>query len=154
MNGAKNMKNLNLGSGKKPKEGWINVDIIKSADVICRVGTEVLPFEDNSIDEASADNFLEHLNNEQFLFAMNDIWRVLKPRAKFWIRVPDAVRYPSGAFGDPTHKLFFTEKTFDYFTPCSTYRQHGQDYGFQLWMKKRSLQKQNGFLIAEIYPIK
>lgn len=145
---------LNIGCGQKHKKDFINIDINSPADVYCRVGTISLPLETSSVDYAEADNFLEHLNNEEFLFAMNDIWRVLKPGAEFWIRVPDVLKWPAGAFGDPTHKMFFTARTFDYFTPCNLYRMHGKGYGFKPWIKKKSIIRENGFLIARIKPIK
>lgn len=145
---------LNLGCGKKHKEGFINIDIHQPADVILKLGIIPLPFKENSIDEIEADNLLEHLSHEEFLFLMNDAWRVCKPGGRFWIRVPDVVRWPTGAFGDPTHKMFLSEKTFDYFTPCTLYRDHGEGYGFKLWIKTTPLLRQKGFLIAKIRPIK
>lgn len=148
------MTKLNLGCGQKHLEGYINIDMIAPADLVCKIGKEPLPFEDNSVEAIEADNFLEHLSNEEFLYTLNEAWRVMKPRGVFRIRVPDAVRWPNGAFGDPTHKMFLTERTFDYFTPCNLYRMHGRGYGFKLWIKTKSLERKNGFIIANIRPIK
>lgn len=147
------MKNLNLGSGKLHKSGYINVDIQQPADLILRVGKEVFPYKDGSIDRIEADNLLEHLDNDEFLMAMNECWRVLRKKGTFWFKVPDALRWPDAAFGDPTHKRYFTDRSFYYFTETQTYDNYGKEYGFKPW-RKILLTTDNKFFTCELTPIK
>jgi len=44
---------------------------------------------------------------------MNEVWRILKPGGRFHGAVPYALSM--WAVTDPTHKSFFTDRTFDYF---------------------------------------
>jgi len=124
---------INLGSGTKHKKGYVNIDYVAPADVILNIAKEKLPFEDGSVDKIEADNFLEHLDNEEFMHVMNECWRVLRPAGIFWFVVPDALRWPDGAFGDPTHKRFFVQRSFNYFTDHPTYHNYGKSYGFKMW---------------------
>jgi hypothetical protein len=56
---------------------------------------------------------------------MQEIYRICRPGASVILRVP---YYTSiGAFKDPTHKSFFTEETFKYF---SSHQWKGFDYRF------------------------
>ena len=103
---------LNLGCGKLHKKGYINCDIKEPADEVFDV-TKGLPFEDSSCSLIEADNLLEHIGDE-FIFVMNECHRVLEHGGKLWIKVPDAERWLAGAIGDPTHKRFFCERTFNY----------------------------------------
>lgn len=137
---------LNLGAGNIHKKGYYNVDIIEPADVICRIGKEALPFEDNSVDLVEADNLMEHLDNDEFLFAMNDMWRVLHNEGDFWMKVPDSLRWWNGAAADPTHKRFFVDKSFYYFTDTPTYHNYGKSYGFKMW-KQEFLETDNKFFV-------
>lgn len=59
------------------------------------------PWADSSIDEAHASHFVEHLNQEERVHFVNELWRVLKPGGKARIICPD---FSSGrAYGDMTH---------------------------------------------------
>ena len=53
---------LNLGSGKRKLEGYVNIDNRPEVDpdVVCDV-IEGLPYHDNSINEVRAFDFLEHI---------------------------------------------------------------------------------------------
>ena len=101
---------LNLGSGIYPASGFINLDIDPSVNPdIVRDVSRGLPFCDNFIDEVRAYHFLEHLSPEDFLFTLSEVHRVLKKGGLFDIIVP------LGITDDPTHKIFFTEKSFNVF---------------------------------------
>lgn len=105
---------LNLGSGGKPLEGYINVDSNTKApkvDVVHNLDIYPWPFEDESIDEVVMDQCLEHLNDHNR--AMKEIHRILKKGGVANISVPHFTwQY---AFHDPTHKHFFGYNTFFYY---------------------------------------
>lgn len=113
MNISSQSKKLNIGCGKDPKKGYINLDITKlpHVDVVHNLDKYPWPFKDNTFEEVFCDNVLEHL--ESITKPIEEIWRICKPKAKIIVKVPI---FPSVyAAVDPTHKQFFTYMTFDYF---------------------------------------
>jgi len=113
------MRVLDLGCGKKKLKGALGVDISKDsdADIIANLNHIPLPFKDNSFDLIHLDNVLEHLDN--LIGVVEEIWRIAKPGARVVIKAPWYMS--KGAFQDPTHRHFITDKTFDYFLPNSEY---------------------------------
>lgn len=110
---------LNLGCGNKKISSFIGVDHIKiaAADVNHDLNVTPYPFVFNSVDEIIADNILEHLND--IIAVMEEIHRICRNGAIIKISLP--YYKSSGAFSDPTHKHFFTENSFQYFTPEHEY---------------------------------
>lgn len=108
------MKKINLGCGKKYLEGYINTDVNRSvkADVYFNLNRIPYPFKKNFADLIRLDNVLEHLDDIPKV--MQELHRILKPAGIAEIYLPYAKS--DGAFQDPTHKHFFTEKSMDYFT--------------------------------------
>ncbi len=81
---------LNLGSGRKLKAGWVNVDAIRGADL--RVDLrEPLPLPDGCAEIVYSEHFFEHLSfpgdAESFL---GECRRVLRPGGRLSLGVPDA----------------------------------------------------------------
>jgi len=112
---------INLGSGKRKKEGFINIDNRREVfpDLICDVA-HVLPFKENSLNEVVAIDLLEHLERPGVLRLMDEIYRVLKPGGKFFHRTPsDEGR---GAWQDPYHRSAWNINTWSYYFSDSTYR--------------------------------
>jgi ubiquinone/menaquinone biosynthesis C-methylase UbiE len=93
---------LNLGSGVKRFEGFINVDSDPGCnpDFVARLGQDRLPFEDNSVDEVLAHHVFEHIGDGFFTF-LQDLYRVCKHQAVIDVHVP----HPRHDFflGDLTH---------------------------------------------------
>lgn len=144
---------LNLGCGSKHKPGYINVDYTAPADVIFDI-SRGLPFSDDTMDRIEADNLMEHFDNYEFMFVMNECWRVLKKDGTFWMKVPDALNWMDGAFGDPTHKRFFVPRSFLYFNKDSdTWRVYGKSYGFKPWLQIK-LETNKLFFEGEFMPYK
>lgn len=106
-------KVLHLGCGGKKLPGSTGVDFCEEsdADVIWDLDKTPYPFEDNSWDRVVAEHVLEHVNN--YLPAIEEIHRILKPGGVLDVEVP----YFSSvfAFSDPTHRRFYTSRSFDYF---------------------------------------
>ena len=109
---------LYFGCGKHRVEGFVGVDKLRmeTVDVVQDMNVLPYPFRDNSVEEVLLINILEHLPNT--VCVMEEIWRICKNGANIKILVP---YYNSpGAFQDPTHVSFFTERSFDYFTEDET----------------------------------
>lgn len=103
---------INLGGGRNKREGFLNIDIlsIPEVDIVADLNKGV-PLQDNSVDEMVALSILEHLDDT--CFVMEEIYRVCKRDARVTIKVP--YFKSTAAFKDPTHKRFFSERTFEYF---------------------------------------
>lgn len=78
---------LNLGCGRKLRNGCINIDHGDfGQEVKLDLERSPLPYEDNSVEYVRADHFIEHLFDAVPL--LNEVWRVLKPDGEFEIYVP------------------------------------------------------------------
>jgi hypothetical protein len=94
---------IDIGCGKTKQEGWIGIDKIKfdGVDHVMDAGKDKWPFTDDSVEEARASHFLEHLTGPERIHFVNELHRVLKKGAKCQIITP---HWASGrAFGDLTH---------------------------------------------------
>ncbi len=60
------------------------------------------PWPDDSIDEVRCSHFVEHLEVDERIHFVNELWRVLKPEASAAITTPYG--FSERAFGDLTHK--------------------------------------------------
>lgn len=104
---------LEIGCGKAKTKGAIGVDICRTeaTDAICDLN-DVLPFVDSVFDRIYAVDVLEHLGDIKRV--MEEVHRVAKPGAEFFIRVPHFSS--TQAYGDFTHRHFFNTESFNYFT--------------------------------------
>ena len=120
---------LNLGCGRSPLEGWVNVDLspLPGIDVVAdldRCRTQPLPFADDSAVEFRMTHVLEHIGDT--LALMQELHRIAQPRARITIRTP----YGSSddAYEDPTHRQRFFMNSFTYFAQPAYWR---ADYGYR-----------------------
>ena len=92
---------LNIGSGYKRYDGFLNVDDdpLVSPDFVVNLETGKLPFEDNSVEEIKAHHILEHIEN--FIPLMQEFYRVCKHGAIIDIVAPH--HNHEVYYGDPTH---------------------------------------------------
>jgi len=109
---------LDLGCGKAKRAGCVGMDrySLPGVDVVHDMKVVPWPFPDRSFDAVYANHILEHVPD--LIQTMEEIHRILKLGGRLFVRVP-FYRAP-GAFQDPTHVRFFTERTFEYFTPDGT----------------------------------
>lgn len=113
---------IDLGCGARRKQDAIGIDKYhcSGVDIVCDIENGI-PIEDNSVDKIYATYFLEHVDN--LIFTFQEMYRVLVNGGIVELLVP---YYTSiNAFKDPTHKNFFTEETFRYFSKDKWY---GSDY--------------------------
>jgi hypothetical protein len=95
---------LDLGCGPNPKEGFEGVDIIPFDGKVKHVVDlrAKWPWDDDSVTEAHASHFVEHLTAQERIHFCNELFRVLKGGAICQIVVPHWAS--CRAYGDPTHQ--------------------------------------------------
>ena len=83
---------LNLGCGKDIRKGYINIDIYQhpgvKLDYICDVSKKI-PLKNKSIEYVYIAHNLEHYNWLDAENVLREVKRVLKPKGKVRILVPD-----------------------------------------------------------------
>lgn len=112
---TKKFQNLNLGCGEREFPDCLNVDMRKTNICDLQMNLEKLPwpFPDERFESVFAFDIIEHFTD--VLGAMEEIHRVLKPggivyiHTSFWLS--------ENSFTDPTHKHFFTLRSFNFFDP-------------------------------------
>lgn len=149
------MIKLNLGSGISVANGFINIDkhytesqVVKEVGNLKKGTTYIqadimkLPFEDNYADYAEAVDVMEHLPIREVIKGMKEIFRVLKPGAKFIWFSPNSIgvatqlirtelltefdnmtyntlsmiMYGNQITNDELHRVIITPKTAGYYT--------------------------------------
>jgi SAM-dependent methyltransferase len=117
---------LNLGCGRSPLSGWLNVDAVALPGVNLVVDLEkaTLPLPDDSVAEIVASHFLEHIREP--LPLMQELHRVARADAIATFRVP----YGSSddADEDPTHVRRYFWGSWGYFSQPYYWR---ADYGYR-----------------------
>jgi len=101
---------LDLGAAFEHPSGYLGIDLHDS-DLIADLNFSI-PVKTSSIGLVRANDFLEHVGDSIRL--MNEIYRVLAPGGWLFALVPSTDG--RGAFQDPTHKAFFNENSFLYYT--------------------------------------
>ena len=126
---------LDLGCGRYKEPGFIGVDKYKivNPDIVCDIEIEKLPFDDSTVAKIRSSQVFEHIVKLNEVLA--ECHRVLKPDGVLEIEVP--YWSSEGAFRDPTHVRFFSEKSFEYWRPesecayyagCSPYKVEKVEY--------------------------
>ena len=102
---------LNLGCGKDHKEGWVNVDKydFTGSDVtgllgivLCDLGKDVWPWDDDSCEEAFCSHMIGHLTASERIHFINELHRVLQKDRGCQIIAPHWAS--CRAYGDLTHQ--------------------------------------------------
>lgn len=104
---------LNLGCGRRPLTGFVNIDRHPGpgVDLVLDLGREPFPFPPESIDEVVSSHFLEHVSD--FGFLLSEVHRVLKyvPASKFAVGGTFTNTVPYGRDFNPFHVRAFTERS-------------------------------------------
>lgn len=106
------MKNkLNLGCGKKPLKGYLNLDWHKfdGIDKVWDLNKIPYPLKDNQFEEIYCSHVIEHLNDT--IKVLNELYRITKPNGKIIIKAPHFSIYNS--LSELTHKKCFGWQTLD-----------------------------------------
>ncbi len=118
---------LNIGSGRDRRDGFVNVDLARLAevDVVASLTGEALPFPDDTFTVALCRDILEHV---EVVPALREIHRVLAPGGTVVI---SAVHFTSrNLYVDPTHIRGYSVRTFDFFVKGSSRRDRGYYFDF------------------------
>lgn len=104
------LRRVELGGRMNAREGYETVDLF-DADIIADLN-KPWPFEDSSVGLVRAVDVFEHLVDP--LHTMKELYRVLAPGGWAFIQVPSTDG--RGAFQDPTHRSFWNQNSFFYYT--------------------------------------
>lgn len=129
---SENTKRLNLGCGKRYRDGYINVDWSPEtkADILCDLNHLPYQWPDNSFDEVYASHILEHLDKP--VAVMKEIHRILRPGGLCHLRVPHFSR----GFSHVEHEHGFDILFPNYFK--KTFTKFGY-FGFEFELEKMEL---------------
>jgi predicted SAM-dependent methyltransferase len=146
------VKYLNVGCGRQHQKSgdgieWINIDRIDAVnpDMTCDM-TQGLPFEDGEIAHIQAIACLGQIErNKDFLFVMNEFWRVLKSEGTIFIYLPH--KDYEHTYQDPFNQRRFNEVHWEGFNePHPIYQKHLSYYGFKPWKNVVVSTNEQGFL--------
>lgn len=98
----KRLLKLDFGCGPNPREGFEGVDRIDFGQKHVLDLTQPWPFADESVEEAHASHFLEHLTGAERIHFVNELYRVLVPGGKCQLITPHWAS--CRAYGDLTHQ--------------------------------------------------
>lgn len=85
---AAGLVKVNIGSGGKPIDGWINCDVVWRADSYLDA-TRPWPVPDGSVDVIYADNVIEHVPLEAGRLVFRHAFAALAPGGVFRLATPD-----------------------------------------------------------------
>ena len=108
---------LNLGCGNEILPNWVNHDLaqLPGVDVVHDLTSFPWPFADGQFEMIRAFHVLEHL--PETVRTIEELHRICAPGGRVHIRVP--YWNSPDMIADPTHKVSFSEATFDFFDPHS-----------------------------------
>lgn len=107
---------VNADNGACKKDKWLDIEDIR------------WDFADGWFDRIDAIQVLEHISRERFVDVIRELYRVSADGAEWNIAVPHG--FSDNFITDPTHKMPFSTRTFDYFVDESQLRENGLIYGW------------------------
>lgn len=117
----KKLLRIDLACGQRKKEGYLGLDRanIEGVDFVHDMTQYPWPFESESVHEFRCAHYVEHIpiqladGSYGLHRFMEEVWRCLMPSGTILIEVPYYMS--EGAFQDPTHCRFITDKSFVYY---------------------------------------
>ena len=112
------MKKIEIGCGKKRREGYETCDVrnLPGVDHVCKA--DELPFPDGSVDEVCSRHLVEHFTLREFLKTLAEWNRVLKQGGTLYIICPNLLWHLKQIL-EGTHESFFEKE------PCKNARYWG-----------------------------
>lgn len=142
---------FNWGSGNLKLDGYINVDISEHSnpDLCMDIRKGFPTVKNGEVDEINAGCVLEQLTPEEFLFVVNEAWRVLKDGGTLKGYVPSTD--PRVLHLDPMDKMFFQIDSFKYLNKNEHHwKEFGSNYGFLGWSYHKAEINEHGILFFEL----
>ncbi len=146
---------LNLGCGGDIREGYVNIDVRRTDNrvLVLDLEKELLSrFQDQSVEEIIAKDFIEHVSWRRVEDLLRDCYRVLKKGGRMYIQVPDLEAIARKVILDPS----FCHGDLCGWKAISFWVYGGQDYpenthkaGFTIPTLKRLLES-IGFVVEKI----
>jgi glycosyltransferase involved in cell wall biosynthesis len=100
-------KKLNLGSGGKPMEGYVSVDIFESPNVDEIFDMGEIPYQDGTIGGIYSEHALEHVSFKRSEEVIKEWFRVLQPGAQLELYMPDFEKCCEAYLKAPLEDSFF-----------------------------------------------
>jgi hypothetical protein len=127
---------LNVGCGNdyhlsdKTVE-WTNIDISTTChtDLVCHVKDIDKHFGEGYFDQLEAVQVFEHLERDDYIQTLRALYWVCANGATWNIVVPHG--FSDNFITDPTHKLPFSPRSFDFFIDGKQLRENGVIYGWE-----------------------
>ena len=113
-------KILEVGCGDRKRSNCLGMDIIKlpGVDIVHDMNIVPWPLDDNQFEEIIFDDVLEHSKN--LMGILSEVYRVSKNGAIIKISTPHFSS--DNMFSDPTHTIFFSSRSFNYFDKSLSYK--------------------------------
>lgn len=125
---------LQLGAGNRPRQGYLNSDIINlpGIDVVHDLNVLPWPWANEQFSEILSLSVFEHLRI-RLDQSIQECWRILEPGGLLICKVPDH-KSPTVA-DDPQHiHRGWGKRVFEFFDPTKgTYGNRGRMYGYDPW---------------------
>jgi predicted SAM-dependent methyltransferase len=101
---------LEIGCGKKPREGYLTCDIrdLPKVDYVC--AADQLPFEEASVDEIYSRHVAEHFTLKEFLKVLEEWNRVLKVGGVVYIICPNLLWHLKQVL-EGSHASFYNKES-------------------------------------------
>jgi hypothetical protein len=122
------MVKLNLGCGLDKRSGYVNIDVREDVkpDLVVNLERELLKrFDDESVEEIIAKDFVEHLSWRVVRDFFKDCFRVLKKGGRMYVQTPDLEVLARKVILNPEFRFGSLEG----FEAISYWVYGGQDYG-------------------------
>lgn len=90
------MTRLNLGCGKRLRDGWVNVDIRDTADLVLDVIRDPWPWEPGTVDAIESYHLIEHLTERDGAEVLRRSFDALRPGGTIALEFPDLEALATG----------------------------------------------------------
>jgi predicted SAM-dependent methyltransferase len=144
------VRKLQIGSGGKQAEGWLNSDFEPAANEIYLDATERFPMPDGSFHYVFSEHMIEHVPFEGGLAMLKECYRVLAPGGKVRTITPDLSKFiqlmTEGVKNDETQRFVDAKLRFHSWPVTSVpgayiLNRQVRDFGHQFLYDKATLRK-------------
>jgi predicted SAM-dependent methyltransferase len=136
---------LNIGCGLVYRKGYVNIDAYDCTVADKKMSATCLDFDKDTFNQVDCVHVLEHLGAAKSIYALSEIYRVLKPSGTLLLETPDLVNsFKSFIKGKERDRKLLMNWIYGLDSPGMSHR-----YGFPRVLLKRVLEE-TGFTDLEI----